>query len=53
VLCSDGLSNFVTDNEIEKTVKEAETLSVAAENLIGKANAAGGGDNITAIIVKA
>lgn len=53
VLCSDGLSNFVNDDEIEKTIKEAATLSEAAEGLIEKANAAGGGDNITAVIVKA
>jgi protein phosphatase len=53
ILCSDGLSNFVADDEIEKTVKEAATLSEAADALVEKANAAGGGDNITVIIVKA
>ena len=53
LLCSDGLSNFVNDEEIEKTVKETENLSEAVTLLIDKANAAGGGDNITAILVKA
>ncbi len=53
LLCSDGLSNFVSDEEIEKTVRESETLSDAVDSLIEKANAAGGGDNITAILVKA
>lgn len=53
LLCSDGLSNFVSDAEIEKIVKEAQTLSEAVDTLIAKANAAGGGDNITAVLVKA
>ena len=52
LLCSDGLSNFVGDEDIEKTVKEAASLSEAVESLIEKANAAGGGDNITAVLAK-
>ncbi|MBR5528153.1 MAG: Stp1/IreP family PP2C-type Ser/Thr phosphatase [Clostridia bacterium] len=52
LLCSDGLSNFVSETEIDKTVREADSAKTAVESLIDKANAAGGADNITAILVK-
>ncbi len=52
LLCSDGLSNFVDDVSMEKTVRESESVREAVNTLIEKANAAGGGDNITAILVR-
>lgn len=57
VLCSDGLSNHLTPKEIAKTVKSApdkksfRALGTLCEELIDKANSAGGSDNITAVIV--
>ena len=52
LLCSDGLSNFVDDKTIEKIIRSSVSLREAVETLIEKANAAGGGDNITAVLVK-
>ncbi len=51
LLCSDGLTNFVTDKEIRDIVsmKEEET---ALEFLVNLANQRGGDDNITVILVK-
>ena len=50
LLCTDGLSNFVKETEILNTFNNNQTKDIA-EILVDKANAAGGGDNITAIVV--
>ena len=50
LLCTDGLSNFVNDTEILNTFNDNKTENIA-EILVDKANAGGGGDNITAIVV--
>ena len=50
VLCSDGLSELVSDDEILSTVMSSRTLEVACDQLIGMANEKGGGDNITVIV---
>lgn len=52
LLCSDGLSGMVSDNEIQATL-ENDRLSVQekAEHLVDLANAAGGVDNITVQLV--
>jgi protein phosphatase len=53
LLCSDGLSRMVTDEEIQGTVNElARNLDGATQKLIEMANARGGRDNITAILVR-
>ena len=49
LLCSDGLSNFVDEKEIERHL--ADFNEKTTENLIAAANENGGGDNITAVIV--
>lgn len=50
LLCSDGLSNYVSVNEIEEQLKNFdESIS---ERLIDIANKNGGGDNITVVAVK-
>lgn len=51
VLCSDGLYEMVTDEEIGKMVTEDEPQE-ASDRLIALANERGGHDNITVIIVK-
>ena len=51
VVCCDGLSNLVEDDEILRIV-EASPLSEAPERLVALANERGGDDNITAIVVR-
>jgi protein phosphatase len=52
VLCSDGLSGMVQDEEILKVVAETNDIREAATNLIARANEHGGEDNITAVLIK-
>lgn len=52
ILCSDGLSGMVDDGQIRKIVTSALSSSDASKKLIDAANAAGGQDNISAIVVK-
>lgn len=51
LLCSDGLSNMVGDAEIQH-ILETTAPEQAVEELISQANAHGGIDNITVIILK-
>lgn len=50
LLCSDGLTNMVADNEIEKILTISEPLKSQASMLIDLANERGGIDNTTVII---
>jgi protein phosphatase len=52
LLCSDGLSRMVGDDEIKATLQREKDLQVATKVLIEKANAQGGRDNITTILVR-
>lgn len=52
LLCSDGLTNMVEDDEIEYIIHHSESLEEAGNALIEKANANGGSDNITAVLVQ-
>lgn len=52
VLCSDGLSGMIRDDEILDVVNGADTLAEACEALIRMANEHGGEDNITAVVVR-
>lgn len=47
LLCSDGLTNMLTEDQIEKVLAEEETPEDAVRKLINKANARGGNDNIS------
>ena len=51
VLCSDGLVDEVTDEAIEKCIKQKIEPQKVAEQLVAIANANGGRDNITVIVV--
>ncbi len=51
LLCSDGLSNFISAHEITQIFNKTKTEQIADE-LVNKANKNGGGDNITAVVVK-
>lgn len=52
LLCSDGLSDPVSDSEIELILKNHSNIQEALKNLVEQANMKGGYDNITALIVK-
>jgi serine/threonine protein phosphatase PrpC len=49
LLCSDGLTTMVTDEEIRKIMLEARSLRSAVNKLVDAANGMGGRDNITAV----
>lgn len=52
VLASDGLTKHVKDEWILGIVQEAPTLEQACQDLIDSANAYGGDDNITCLLIK-
>lgn len=52
MLCSDGLWGLVPDSELFSIIRSAPTLSVASQKLVDAANAAGGPDNISVILVQ-
>jgi protein phosphatase len=52
LLCSDGLWGLVDDEAIRHIVSLAQTPQEACENLVARANANGGTDNITAVIIQ-
>ena len=53
LLCSDGLTDMLSDIEIESVIqKYRDNLPVAADNLILEANDKGGIDNISVILVE-
>jgi protein phosphatase len=52
LLCSDGLTNMVEDEQIFKVVHSCQTLPEAGQKLIDAANRAGGTDNISVVLAK-
>ena len=53
LLCSDGLSDMVTDEDMQLTLSSLKAnLSLAAEQLVQQANDNGGRDNISVILVR-
>ncbi len=50
LLCSDGLSNSVTEDELRDLVLTSSTVAEAAAKMIALANQRGGEDNITVIV---
>lgn len=52
LLCSDGLSNMVEDEEIEKIIKSGRELPKIAMDLIERANRNGGKDNIAVVLAQ-
>jgi protein phosphatase len=49
LLCSDGLTTMVSDEEIKQILSDARSLRSAVNKLIDAANSGGGRDNITAV----
>lgn len=52
LLCTDGLTNKVDERELEQIIRTPQSLEKQADELISMANAAGGEDNITLILIK-
>lgn len=52
LICSDGLWGQVPDTEISRIVLEHTSPQEACQQLVDAANAAGGPDNITAILIR-
>lgn len=50
LLCSDGLSDMLNDEEIHQLIKNANTLDQAVKDLIKAANDKGGNDNISVVL---
>lgn len=51
-LCSDGLTNLVTDEQIEKVLNSNLSIEEQVEKLIKKSNMRGGTDNISIAYLK-
>jgi len=52
LLCTDGLTNMLTQEEIREIILNTSDLELACQRLIDRANKNGGHDNITVIAVK-
>jgi serine/threonine protein phosphatase PrpC len=50
LLCSDGLTSMITEEQITHVLNSESRLERAADRLIAEANAAGGRDNITVVL---
>lgn len=53
LMCSDGLTNMVSEETMAKTILSGKNVEKTAKKLIKLANSAGGNDNITVILAKA
>ena len=51
LLCTDGLTNFVSDEEITAILKSGLAIDSKVNELVRCANEGGGGDNITAVLL--
>ena len=51
LLCSDGLSGLVSENELWEELERGDDGDLTARRLISKANEAGGLDNIAAVVI--
>lgn len=52
LLCSDGLNGMISDEEILEAALSEEPLDEICDNLIDLANAAGGNDNTTVVMIE-
>jgi protein phosphatase len=52
LLCSDGLTSMISDDEVAGILRTSATLDDAADALIKAANQSGGKDNITVVLFR-
>jgi protein phosphatase len=52
LLCSDGLTDMIDDDEILNILENNDYIEDMAESLTNAANVAGGRDNITCVLIK-
>jgi len=52
LLCSDGLTSMISEEQVRATLESHEDLEAAADALINEANDAGGRDNITVVLFR-
>lgn len=52
LLCSDGLTNMVEDEDIRRIIKGQRDTAEKAEKLVETANQNGGKDNITVVVIE-
>lgn len=52
LLCSDGLTTMLTDQEIHERMSADETLDVICRRMVDDANARGGFDNVTVLLMQ-
>ena len=52
LMCSDGLTNMLEDQEIFHIIKSSHDIREAAERLVSRANDNGGRDNISVILIE-
>lgn len=53
ILCSDGLTDMVENEEIQSIMRKSDDSRIAARNLVGAALKNGGRDNVTVTVVSA
>jgi protein phosphatase len=52
MMCSDGLWGVINDKDLHRLIVDAPNLHRACQNMVEAANAAGGPDNITVVLVQ-
>jgi serine/threonine protein phosphatase PrpC len=52
LICSDGLTSMISDDELGSILRSEESLDRAAESLVRAANQSGGKDNITVVLFR-
>jgi PPM family protein phosphatase len=52
MICSDGLTSMISDDEVASILRSAGSLDEAADELVRAANQSGGKDNITVILFR-
>jgi protein phosphatase len=52
LICSDGLTSMISDDEVGSILRSAASLDEAADALVRAANQSGGKDNITVILFR-
>ena len=52
LICSDGLTSMISDDELASILRSSDTLDEAADSLVRAANQSGGKDNITVVLFR-